>query len=256
MRRASLEFVKNTAHRPNAALGQNFFINADRLIECLNELPLSGRPVLEIGPGLGALTELLLERASAVTCVEIDRELADYLSRELSAKVICADALRLNTDFLTPNHLVVGNLPYYITSDLIEKYLCTQAGDFMFMVQKEAAERFFASPSHKNYGAIAIICSLFFDIRVLAQLDSSCYYPQPKVDSAMVYLHRHGQVPQGFLRFIKTCMHMRRKTLSNNLKAYPNAQAVLSELSIDPRVRAEALSAGDILRLFERLESN
>lgn len=250
MYRASLEFVKNNVKKPNHALGQNFFIDAERLIATLDKLELENRPVLEIGAGLGGLSELLISRCARVKAIELDAQLAEQLRGELDAEIICADALKLDTRFMDKNWFVVGNLPYYITTPLIEKYLQTPASDFLFMVQQEAGERFYATPSHKNYGVIAIISQLFFTATTLDTLPPSCYYPEPPITSVLVHLKRKGEIPKGFIPFIKTCMQMRRKTLSNNLKGYAGVSEAMAELKLDASIRAEALTGEQFLTLF------
>ncbi|MDD3400904.1 MAG: 16S rRNA (adenine(1518)-N(6)/adenine(1519)-N(6))-dimethyltransferase RsmA [Eubacteriales bacterium] len=253
LRRASREYVLEQRLRPNKALGQNFFIDAPRLIASLDNLDFSQRPVLEIGAGLGGLTELLLERTSTVMAIELDGELAKRLENETKAEVICADAQKLNTDFITQEWFIAGNLPYYITTPLVEKYLLTPARNHLYMVQQEAGERFFAKPSNKNYGVIAIITSLFFDAQTLDTLPPSCYYPEPPITSSLIYLHRKGDIPAGFVSFIKTCLRMRRKTLHNNLKGMDGAEAAFRELNISPSIRAEALTPQQFLALFKSI---
>lgn len=250
---ASPEYVKNVIERPNRALGQNFFIDAERLIRSLDRLDFCGRPVLEIGPGLGGLTELLIPRCASVTAVELDEGLAKRLDGLLDARIIRADAQKFKTDFIDPSWFVVGNLPYYITTPLVEKYLLTLASDFLFMVQLEAGERFNASPSNKNYGVIAILSRLFFDVDVLDTLPPSCYYPEPPVTSSLIHLHRIKDIPTGFVPFIKTCLMQRRKTLKNNLKGIEGFESALEKLNIDPSVRAEALLPEQLLALFSSI---
>jgi len=242
---------------PNKALGQNFFIDGQRLEQLTEGMDIDGRRVLEIGAGLGALTELLLPRAEKVYAVELDGDLCRLLEQWQNPKlqVIRGDCLTIDYSFLPPDFIAVGNLPYYITTPIAEKLLALLPHEMTLMVQKEAGERFFAAPSAKNYGPVAILSQLYYDAEMPEDIPESCYWPRPAVRSCVVRLRRR-QIPDsrsqtaGLLPFIKTCLRMRRKTLLNNLKEWPGAASALQEMNLPPAIRAEALTPEQFYLLF------
>ncbi|MDO4543355.1 MAG: 16S rRNA (adenine(1518)-N(6)/adenine(1519)-N(6))-dimethyltransferase RsmA [Clostridia bacterium] len=258
--RASLEFVReyfeSSQTRANRALGQNFCINGSALLSALNSVCLKPYNVLEIGAGLGALTELLILRAKSVTAIELDSHLAGEL-KSLNCKAINADALKLDTSFIDEGWAVAGNLPYYITTPLIEKFLTTPASAHLYMVQREAAQRFFSKPSEKNYCPITILSEIFFTPKLVLELSPSDYYPQPEVSSAIVALTARSDAPainrKAFLSFVRRCLNMRRKTLKNNLGEVENADELLKRMNLAPKIRAEALSPLQFLELYQNL---
>ncbi|MDO4564376.1 MAG: 16S rRNA (adenine(1518)-N(6)/adenine(1519)-N(6))-dimethyltransferase RsmA [Clostridia bacterium] len=261
--RASLSFVKEffnaSGTNPNRALGQNFCIDFERLSLALNGMELSLRPVLEIGAGLGALTEILLAKGARVTAIELDSLLANALREGLECEVVQADALKLDTGFIDERWAVMGNLPYHITSPLLERYLSTPAKLHLYMVQKEAGERFFALPGDKNYCPVSIISQLYYTPKLLFELSPQSYYPAPSVSSVIVCLTARDDAPSaskaGLIGFARRCLAMRRKTLKNNLRDVPELASVLSELGLRDDVRAEALSPEQFLQLYLNVAS-
>ena len=259
--RASKEFTEAAlaalSHVPNRALGQNFCIDGNRLSACVDALGLNGEPVVEIGPGLGGLTELLLPRAERVTAIEKDAAMAQYLTETLPDPrlvVLHADALRYRYADEPRPFSVVGNLPYYITTALCERVLLARPRVFGCMVQAEAAERFFAAPKEDNYGALSVVTQLYYTGRVLDTFPETGFLPQPNVQSVFVGLTERDDAPaepiEKVFAFVRTCLAMRRKTLKNNLKPFPNGLAALQTLSIAPETRAETLPADAFLALY------
>ena len=155
--RASKAFVEQVLAReellPNKNLGQNFCVDGAVLRRLVDALPLAGRTVLEIGPGLGGLTELLLEAGARVWAMEKDRRLCAFLERDMPhdrLTLIQGDCLKTDYGFLPPDFIASGNLPYCITTDILTMLLSLNPAGMLLMVQKEAADRFFAKPSEKN----------------------------------------------------------------------------------------------------------
>ena len=250
------QLLAEAGRTPNKALGQNFFIDGPRLAELAAAMDVDGRYVLEIGAGLGALTELLLPRAETVCAAEKDSVLCGILEQwqQPRLRVLCGDCLTQDYSFLPPDFVAVGNLPYYITTAISEMLLLLQPREITLMMQKEAGARFFAAPSDKNYGAVAILSQLYYDLSLLDEIPESCYWPQPNVRSCMVQLHRKAApptlAPDALLPFIRRCLHMRRKTLLNNLKDIGTAPAALQALNLSPAIRGEALSPAQFAALF------
>ena len=164
--RATRDFVEQALHRegllPNKNLGQNFCVDEGVLRQLATALPLNGRTVLEIGPGLGGLTEQLLAAGARVYAVEKDGRLWDFLRRDLADEgltLIHGDCLKTDYGFLPPGFVAAGNLPYCITADIVTMLLTMKPASMLLMVQREAADRFFARPSQKNYGPVAMVSS-------------------------------------------------------------------------------------------------
>ena len=261
--RASKDFIAaalaEIEHTPNRALGQNFCIDGARLKSCVETLGLAGEPIVEIGPGLGGLTELLLPYGH-VTAVEKDPAMAAYLSASLPDErltVVQGDALRYTYGTAHP-FSVVGNLPYYITTSIAERVLLARPRVFGCMVQKEAADRFFAGPKADNYGPLSVIAQLYYDGEVLASFGEECFYPSPNVQSVFVKLAQKPDAPavpiEKVFAAVRACLLMRRKTLKNNLKTVPNGLAALDALGIPPETRGETLTPAQFLAFTQKME--
>ena len=261
--RASIEFVKTALQQlgvsPNRALGQNFCIDGARLSACVDRMTLSEN-VVEIGPGLGGLTELLLQKCVRVTAVEKDEAMARFLRETLaheSLTVVAGDALKYRYRDEPAPFSVVGNLPYYITTPLSAAVLKALPASFYCMVQKEAADRFFAAPKDKNYGPLSILTQLYYDAETFDAFAESSFFPSPNVQSVFVGMTKKTNAPEvdpaALFSFCTALLSMRRKTIKNNLKSYPNADAVLAERNIPPETRAETLPPETFLALYGAL---
>ncbi len=261
--RASVEYVKTALREleksPNRALGQNFCIDGGRLSACVGRMRLSGN-VIEIGPGLGALTELLLDRGVSVTAVEKDEAMVGYLRETLAhpnLRVLHGDALKYRYADEPKPFSVAGNLPYYITTPVCAAVLKALPESFYCMVQKEAGDRFFAKPKDDNYGPLSILTSLYYDAAILDAFPEECFYPNPNVQSVFVALTKKPDAPaddpKKLSAFAAGLLSMRRKTIRNNLKGYASAEDALKTLGVPPETRAETLSPETVLALFRLL---
>ena len=253
--------LKQAGLQPNRNLGQNFFIDGEYLARLLSSVSFSGKQVVEIGPGLGAMTELLLEAGADVIAIEKDKNMVALLKQALSTPALTimeGDCLKLWPETLPPLYIVAGNLPYCITAEIAEMLFNKNPAEMVLMLQKEAADRFFALPSHKNYGPLSAAFSLYYRIEMLGSIPPSCYLPEPNVTSAMLHFTKKtdapGESPGEVLRFFTLCFRMRRKTLLNNLSAFPAAKAAIETLSLPPAVRAEALAPEMLLQLYRYLQ--
>ena len=262
--RATKAFVAQALAReellPNKNLGQNFCIDEDVLRRLATALPLDGRTVLEIGPGLGGLTEQLLAAGARVYAVEKDGRLYDFLRRDLThprLTLIQGDCLKTDYGFLPEDCIAAGNLPYCITADIVTMLLTLRPAGMLLMVQKEAAERFFARPSQKNYGPAAMVSQLYYTPTLLSEVPPDAYVPPPTVTSALVRLEARPGAPQeppkSLLKFAAACLRMRRKTLYNNLTGTPALPNILESMGLAPNVRGEALTPEQLLTLYRRL---
>jgi len=267
-------------------LGQHFLTDpsaANRIVDALGDL--SQDTVLEIGPGRGGLTSLLAPRVRRLIAVELDRVLAAQLRMQFAltenVEIIEGDILAIDFDSLfgpkpgssrpgmefSPRPAkVVGNLPYYITSDvLLRLFKYRRYFDvLLLMVQREVAERMVARPGGSDYGLLSATTQLYSSVRKLFVLPPTAFSPPPKVHSAMVELRIADQLAnlkveeQPFIDFLKLSFGQKRKTLWNNLKsAYDPAllRHALSTVGIKPVVRAEALSLEKTAALFRALNS-
>ena len=265
--RATREFVAQTLAReellPNKNLGQNFCVDEGVLGRLAAALPLQGRTVLEIGPGLGGLTEQLLAAGARVYAVEKDGRLCDFLRRDLVSDgltLIHGDCLKTDYGFLPPDFVAAGNLPYCITADIVTMLLGMRPAGMLLMVQKEAAERFFARPSQKIYGPVAMVSQLYYAASLLDEVPPGAYVPPPTVTSALVRLEKRPDAPQespgSLLKFAAACLRTRRKTLYNNLIGMPELKEALADMGLAPDVRGEALTPQELLTLYRRLYEN
>ncbi|MBQ9988199.1 MAG: ribosomal RNA small subunit methyltransferase A [Clostridia bacterium] len=248
--------------RPNQKLGQNFLVDpnmADAIVAAAGDL--SDKQVIEIGPGAGALTVRLLEKAAQVTAVELDAGLFRLLSQHVpQAQLIHEDALKIDWSAVIGNRPVaaVANLPYYITTPLLFRLLQeTKADPLVLMMQKEVVGRLCASPGGKEYGALSVMVQYGAEVETVLTVPPQCFYPVPKVDSAVVRIRRRPpQTPAGdeawFETVVHACFKQRRKTLLNNLSALlgrDKARDVLAKTGIAENSRAEQLSIAQFVSL-------
>lgn len=266
------------------SLGQNFLTDINILKNIVSAAQVGPEDdVIEIGPGIGALTEQLAKKAHQVLALEIDDRLLPVLAETLAPysniKVVHQDILKANlTELIAQNFdgkhrlKIVANLPYYITTPII-MHLLESGIDFaqiVVMMQKEVADRLSAAPGSKDYGSLSIAVQYQMDVKTAFIVPKTVFMPQPKVDSAIVVLSKPSEIKyqvadyQHFNRLIKGCFAHRRKSLWNNLQAlYGKApeqkekmQAVLAQVGIKPSQRAEKLSIAEFILLSEQLKSN
>ena len=257
-------------------LGQNFLIDAqavERIAAALGDL--TGRTVVEIGPGRGAITGALAARADRVLAIELDRGLAAGLRAEFPPErvtVIEEDVLRFDfaralADSGASGQLrVAGNLPYYITSPILLKLAQSHAALELavLMVQREVADRVVAAPGSRDYGLLSVTAQMYGPAERLFTLPPAAFSPPPEVHSTVFrwrFAPRFGQLgveEASFLRLVRAAFAQKRKTLMNNLRAAgirpARAAATLEKAELDPRTRAEALSIDAFAALWRALE--
>jgi 16S rRNA (adenine1518-N6/adenine1519-N6)-dimethyltransferase len=245
---------------PRKELGQHFLVDENILgvIERLAELTWDD-VVLEIGPGLGVLTRFLAARVALVHAVEIDRSLEPHLPRLSNVRLLFGDALRLDLAGLEPPpRKLVANLPYNVATPLVVESLdgLPSVEAWCVMVQREVADRFFAAPGTKAYGAVSVLVQLAAARTGFHPVSRTVFRPRPNVDSALVAFRRRP-LPEGFAelkRVVEGAFAHRRKTLANSLElagVAPRARAVeaLAALGRPADARAEALAPEDFVEL-------
>jgi 16S rRNA (adenine1518-N6/adenine1519-N6)-dimethyltransferase len=247
---------------PNRDLGQHFLVDENILgvIERLAALAPAD-VVLEVGPGLGILTRYLGDRVAHVHAVEVDRRLEPELAAIANTDLHWGDALRLDLTTLEPApHKLVANLPYNIATPLVvESLVDEQLGLWCVMVQREVADRFFAVPSTKAYGAVSVLVQLATRRTGLHPVSREVFRPRPNVESALVAFERTGPGSDARLkRLVEGAFGHRRKTLANSLAlaglaTREEAAAALAAIGRGANVRAEALEPAEFPALAEAL---
>lgn len=260
--------------------GQNFLIDTRVLDKIIAAAGITKEDfVLEIGPGIGTMTQYLCENAREVTAVEIDKNLIPILADTLSAydnvEVIHDDILKVDINRLAQekNHgnpiKVVANLPYYITTPIIMGLFESHVpiDSITIMVQKEVADRMQVGPGTKDYGALSLAVQYYAKPEIVANVPPNCFMPRPNVGSAVIRLTRHKQVPvqvedeKLMFGIIRASFNQRRKTLVNGLNNAPEIplgkeqiMQALEELGWNPNIRGEALSLEQFAQLSNMLK--
>ena len=264
------KIIRESGFKFNKRFGQNF-IESEILLEKIVELSgVTGKDkVVEIGVGGGTLTRALSEKAKFVYGFEIDKNLQPVLQKSLAGvenvEIIFKDFMKENLSELEKEigeeYVVVANLPYYITSPIVMRFI--EEAEFcrriVVMVQREVAFRFCARPATADYGAITAAIGLWGDAAIILDVDRTNFYPQPNVDSAVVRIDKfyedRGVIDKKVYRdIVRIAFSSRRKTLVNNMMNYlkisrEKAENILKESGIDISVRGETLSVGDFTRL-------
>ncbi|AVX29657.1 16S rRNA (adenine1518-N6/adenine1519-N6)-dimethyltransferase [Carboxydocella thermautotrophica] len=267
--------------RAKKKLGQNFLISERVTSAIVRAIDLQlDDVVVEIGPGIGSLTEELLQKAGQVVAIELDRELIPVLQdlfRDYSnLKLVNQDVLKVNLDQLVQEqtgatrYKLAANLPYYITTPILMHLLENRyrISEMALMVQKEVAERICAQPGGKEYGAITVAVQYYCQARIFVQVPATSFIPTPEVESAVIHLKKHNQPPVDpgdekiFFRVVKAAFAQRRKTLLNTLsKAGFNLTReewlqLLESCQIEPGRRGETLSLEEFARISRELSVN
>ena len=247
-------------HNFKKKFGQNFLNDENILNKIIKESEIpKDTLVIEIGPGAGALTNKLKEVAEDVLAYEIDLDLKNILLdkfKDTNVKIIWDDFLNRNikediNEYTNKNIYVVANIPYYITTPIIEKIINSEIDvkKIVIMVQKEVGDRFSAKPGTKDYGSISVFLNYFYNIKELFIVSKNCFTPKPNVDSVILSLEKKNNKPQVkdekiLFRLIKDSFRFKRKNLRNNLKEYDlnKVEEILNKYNKDLTTRAETLS--------------
>lgn len=272
------EILRKYQFRMQKKYGQNFLIDANILAKIVEAAQITKEDhVLEIGPGIGTMTQYLAEAAGWVTAVEIDRDLIPILEETLSSydnvKILCGDILKVDLSALAKEHggrplKVVANLPYYITTPIIMALFESRIplASITVMVQSEVADRMQTGPGSKDYGALSLAVQYYAKPEIVARVPASCFLPRPNVDSTVVRLTKYEKPPvevadEAFLfAVIRASFNQRRKTLVNGLAnagglgvTRGQVETVLEEMGISTMVRGETFTLERFAELSDRL---
>ncbi len=257
------------AHKARKRFGQNFLQDHNIIYNILAQIhPQPTDHWVEIGPGLGAITEPLLQEVKKLDVVELDRDLVRYLNAKFADKenltIHSADALRFNFFELAKQDeklRIIGNLPYNISTPilfhLLDNAFCIE--DMHFMLQKEVVDRLCADPGNKKYGRLTVMMQYYCEAEILFNVPPESFDPIPKVNSAIVKLTPHQEPPviiesmEKLNKVVTTAFSQRRKTIRNSLKTLLSEQQI-SSLEINPELRAEAISLVEFAKLSHVIE--
>ena len=247
--------------------GQNFLVDRYFISKIINEInPKDGNSILEIGPGKGAITEPILKRINHISVVEIDPDMIKILKLKISTQnisILAKDVLSINDKFFKKFNKIIGNLPYYIATEIILKLtkIYSSSSELYFMVQKEVAERITAKPSNKSFGRLSVMLQYYFDTELLFEIPPVAFSPQPKITSAFIRLIRKKRVSpkvidkESFEQIIKIAFSQKRKTIKNNFKNILFDKDFLN-LKISPKIRSEALTIDQFIKLENYITQN
>lgn len=254
---------------PKKKYSQNFLINTEIVSKIVNLIDYEKKDqIVEIGPGLGALTEEIINRSYNIDVYEIDERMCKHLIKTFGAydifKLYEGDFLSKKINY-NSSVIVVSNLPYALTTPMIEKVILEVPNikQFIFMVQKEVIERLSAKKETKEYGPLSIFISYIGVLKKEIVVNKSCFFPIPNVDSSVFSLKiknpRDLNYDKEFYLFLKKSFTMRRKTLINNLLKYYNKEKIIDtimKMKLPINVRPEEIAVNDYLELFDNIVLN
>lgn len=269
------DILKQNNFNFNKKFGQNFIYDKNLLNAIIEQSGINSEDeVLEIGPGAGTLTKVIAQKAKKVVSYEIDTNLKPILAENLkdvtNAKIIFQDALKTDLNDIESNftneYTLIANLPYYITTPLIFKFLKSERVKSMcIMVQKEVGQRLIATNKDKEYGAISAILDFYGDVKILRQVPRHMFTPVPNVDSCVVQINikrnKNNANADLYEKIIKSAFANRRKTLANNLSNDFNVtkQQVydfLKQLSLPEQIRGDALTTMNFVQITNIFDKN
>ena len=252
--------------------GQNFLTDRHALQRIADALQLEGHEtVIEVGPGKGALTDLLVGRAARLACIELDRDLVALLRERYHdrphVEIVSADVLEVDLPALAGGPFaLVGNVPYYITTPIIFHALrAPRPTRCVFLVQREVAERLVAAPGTREYGALAVNVGLVADVEIAGPVGAGAFFPRPKVESAIVRITPRA-VPRALAdeeaavrAFVTGCFGQRRRQLPRAIRTVSGATAAqaataVAEAELDPLARPEDLSPDAFVALWRAVQ--
>ena len=247
--------------------GQNFLVDQNFISKIIKEInPKEDCNILEIGPGRGAITNPILKKINHISVVEIDPDMIKILKDKIDPKkisILAEDILNIDVGVFKKFNKIIGNLPYYIATEIILKItkIYNSPAELYFMVQKEVAERITAKPSNKSFGRLSVILQYYFDTEILFELPPVAFSPQPKVTSSFLRFIRKKRVSHkiikkdNFEQITKIAFSHKRKTIKNNFKNILSDKDFFN-LNISPKIRAETLTIEQFIKLENYVTHN
>ncbi len=257
--------MTQTQHKARKRFGQNFLTDLSVIQNIVHSIhPKNDQSIIEIGPGLGAITVPLLQEINSLTVIELDRDIIPKLQANCDAlgklNIIQSDVLKIQLNKLdlgaNSGYRIIGNLPYNISTPILF-HLMSQLDsiqDMHFMLQKEVVDRMAAGPGSKTYGRLSVMLQYYCDIEYLFSISPEAFSPAPKITSALVRLTPFKQLPievnnfKDFSKIVTQAFSQRRKTLRNSLKKMLDSEQINS-CNIDPSIRPEQLGINEFVAL-------
>ncbi len=258
--------------------GQNFLIDENIIRKIIDASEITNEDlVIEIGPGIGTLTQYIAERAGEVVAIEIDKALIPVLEETLkdwpNVTIINQDILKIDLRKLITDRnkgqpaKIIANLPYYITTPIIMKVLEEQipVSSMIFMMQKEVAERIEAAPGTKEYGALSLAVNYYSEISHVSEVPPNCFIPRPNVSSRVICMKKYEKPPvraeneELLFRLIRASFNQRRKTFANSVRnalSYDRekTEEILVQMGLPPNIRGEALTLNQFTQIADKLQ--
>ncbi len=264
-----LQYLKDNHLSPNKKLGQNFLINEAICAKIVDAADISGLNVLEIGPGLGSLTEILVSRAAELTAVEIDAGIFNFLQTKFNdvknIELVHSDFLKFYNN--RSYHAAIGNLPYYCSSEIIFHVIDAFFPEkVVFMLQREMADRLVSRANDSNYGALSASVALYYTFDSSFSVDKFSFFPVPDVTSTVIKLVKNKNIPDDKIRkmfhlTVKSGFWGKRKTILKSLSDSPfmdfsraSVALALEAAGLNEKLRAENISTQNFLKLAECLQ--
>ena len=253
--------LKQLNQRPNKKLGQNFLINEEIALEIVNAVKATSYPLVEIGPGLGALTHFF--DSQNLTLIEKDKKMALYW-KEKGFLVFCEDALKFDWTQLPSPFVLFGNLPYQIAGALVLEMsiLKSPPKQMILMMQKEVAQRVLARTHTKDYGILSVMSQMFWDVTPLIHVSKIHFYPSPKVDGSVLVFQLKDAFSDleatSYLQFIKSCFAQRRKKLINKLPHLSTKEweIFFKNHNLSLNARAEELPPEVYIKIYKEFQNS
>lgn len=255
------QFLKDKQLKPIKKFGQNFLINQSIIQQIVQKVQKQAPPFVEVGPGLGALTQHFENRKKNILLIERDKKLAN-LWEQKGWTVFCADVLKFDWEKLPKKISLFGNLPYEIASSLIIKSCLhkERINNMIFTVQQEVAQRIQAKSHSKDYGLLSVMSQTFWNIHPIIHIPKTDFYPTPKVNGTALEFQTKKTLRQlpsvSFLQFVKQCFSFKRKMLFKKMDvgSPETAKKILHHLKLSENCRAEELSVDQFVQLYLQIQ--
>lgn len=258
-----MNYIKQTSFIPSKKMGQNFLFSSEyqnKIVDSLSEC----KNIVEVGPGLGALTDILLSKKDKnIKLIELDKRIVEYIKKKHNnVEIINNNFLKVELDnlFNGENYSLISNLPYSISSNAIVNVIkCTKIDEAVILIQKEVADRILADIDDEKYNGFSIFVKTLADVKKLFDIPSTVFYPEPQVTSTLIKIVNKKNLnldKNKYEKFIRMCFLQKRKTIINNLKNYfkkDDVINILDSLNIPTDIRPEKITIDEYKIIFERL---